>query len=119
MTYTVEDINKYQEENRDKLAEGIANCEEIPSIMKSLPMFKDLWAAGEWLGKMLREHGAEDMEVSDICFVHGQRSFGGDTKVEAVALANEYAATGDTEDKPGEELAQKINEKLLGSEANG
>lgn len=113
MTYTVADIDAFAQEHADELAKSLAENTEVPVMMKGLPMILDLWAAGSWLGITLREHGAEDEEVGNICFVHGQRSFGRDTKEAAVSLANEYAAKGETEDKPGEELAEKIHNELL------
>lgn len=109
--YTREDVEKYVLENSQDLVEGLANCDEIPSMMKD--HFQPIWNAGCWLSRTLRKDGASDEESSSICFAHGQRCFGRDPIDAALALANEYAETGDTKDKPGPILGEEIAREVL------
>jgi hypothetical protein len=51
--------------------------------------------------------------VRDIQMAVGQRAFGGDAWQAAVDYANEFAATGDTAEKGGLELAVKINREMV------
>lgn len=74
---------------------------------------KTLWDSGCWLAEVLREHGATDEQVRDTQMAVGQRALGGDAWRAAVDYANEFVATGDTEEKGGLELAVKINSEMV------
>lgn len=112
MTYTVDDAHKWIEENQQDLQRSLAESKEVPPPMKAIPQISKLWNAGCWLAEMLEEAGASEEENHDICFAHGQCCFGGNALEEAVRLLNEFVATGTTEDRPGPELAEKINERF-------
>jgi len=107
MVHTVEEAKAWAEENAERLQAGMLACASLPKHMKG-DWFQPMWNAGEWLDKVLTEHGATHDERSKICFVSGQRSCGRDTFEVAVALANEFAASGTTKDRPGVKLAEEI-----------
>ena len=111
--YTEDDVLKYVTDNKENLVKSLDECDGIPSFMKK-SQFQSIWDAGCWLGHVLRENGASDDEKGSILFVHGQRCFGNDPVKQAVLLANEFVNTGTTEDRPGMELADKINQEILG-----
>lgn len=107
--YTLEDAKKYVAENLDAIMQSYRESKDIPSWARS-PRMEECWKAGCWLNMMLkRNHGATAKEVRDIGFAHGQRSAFGDTWKWAVTYANEYTAAKTIKDKPGVELADRIN----------
>jgi len=110
--YTEEDVRKYTTGNKEELAKSLNECDDVPNFMKN--HFQPIWDAGCWLGSALREKGCSEEERANILFVHGQRCFGRDPVKQAVLLANEFVNTGTTEDRPGMELADKINQEILG-----
>lgn len=114
---TIEDAKQWALENAVMLHADRLACED-----ESVRMFNDimpdlakkLWDSGAWLAHELVAHGATNDQVSNIQMAQGQRAFGGDAWKAAVDYANEFAATGDTEEKGGCELAEKRNQELFG-----
>ena len=107
--YTIEDIQKYVDDNRADLTKRFMECEEVPEHFK-IPdsNFSNIWDAGCWMGKVLKENGASDEEDERICFAHGQTCFSRDPFESAVSMVNEFLETGTTKDQPGPELAEQI-----------
>lgn len=116
MPYTVEQAKQWAAENAEELDRcRQAEVAQIQSFNLFAPdLSKALWDSGCWLAEQLRSHGATDEQVKAIQFAAGQRAFGGDAWQAAVAYANEFEANGDTEEKGGIELADKINNELFG-----
>ena len=113
---TIEDAKKWARENAADLDAARLSCKD-----ESVRMFNDimpeksktLWDSGSWLAHELESLGATADQISDIQMAQGQRAFGGDTWQAAVDYVNEFAATGDTEEKGGLELAEKRHKELL------
>lgn len=102
---------QWVEEHRDELLEDLLNCDLVPHAFKD--SLKEPWCAGCWLKQALEGAGLSEDKAQEICFAHGQRCFGGDAYVWAVKYFNEYVTTGQVQDKPGEALAEKINNELF------
>lgn len=113
ISYTVEDVKKHIENNKETIIQALDDY-NLPSVLKSLPGMMDVFGAGEWISKTLHVLGATDKEIEEICFAHGQRSFGKDTFEAAVAYVNEYAKTNQVKEKPGMKLATKIHNEMFG-----
>ena len=114
--FTIEDFEKYENENRKDLQDSFMSCQEVPTFMKRLGSeFETMWNSGCWLKEELLKVGAKDKEADAICFVQGQKSFVGDTVKIAIELLNEYTSTGTVRDKPGTELAEKIHNSMVNS----
>ena len=114
---TIEDAKQWAEDHAGELDADRLSCKDDPvrmfnDIMPELT--KTLWDSGCWLAHELESHGATDDQVSSIQMAQGQRAFGGDAWQAAVDYVNEFAATGDTKEKGGRELAEKRNEELFG-----
>jgi len=117
LAYTIEDAKRWASENTEDLDRNRLRCDDVHVQMFNRIMpakSKVLWDSGSWLGARLRSHGATDEQVSSIQMAQGQRAFGGDAWRAAVDYANEYAATGDTQEKGGLELAVKRNAEIFG-----
>lgn len=109
--YSEESIRaKITKADREEMLVSLQACDEVPDFMKheDSPII-EVWVAGCWLSKKLEELGATKEQVEDIGFVHGQRCFLGNAYRHAAALANEFAANQEVADKPGFELAMKLN----------
>lgn len=98
-----------------ELEKSFMESNVVPNVFKKLdnPVFQ-IWKAGCWLDEMLRNAGASDEENTNICFVLGQRSVFGNPWKWAVRYANEFEQKRTVEDKPGVELADKLNKKCFG-----
>lgn len=75
---------------------------------------EELWDSGCWIQHKFREHGASDQQIYDAQFACGQRALFGDAFETAVAYVNEFIATRQLAETPGNELAQKICNEVLG-----
>lgn len=107
---TEEDVKKWLETERESCRRGLQDCDEVPEFMKKPGShFEEVWFAGCWLNEHLRLAGASEKEVSEIGFAHGQRSVFGNAVKWAVAYLNEFEKNREVKDKPGEELADEIN----------
>lgn len=107
MTHTVEECKKWIEDNREQALDGLSR--NLPSLIKG--RVEKIHSGGCWLEKVLKEDGANEQQVHDICFMYGQRCFGGDPYEVAVEYANQFVEGRITE-KPGAELAAKINKEV-------
>lgn len=113
----IEDVKAWCLENRAELDESRLACEDaaLQIINKMNPsLLKRLWDSGCWLAMKLREHGATEEQVQEIQFAHGQRAFGGCPYQVALGYAKEFAENGDTKEKGGEALADKIHGEVFG-----
>lgn len=109
--HTEEEATAWVNKIKDELLESLRNHPEVPGFMKEPGnRFEDVWCSGCWLKEKLREARATKKEVKEIGFAHGQRSFFGNTYKWAVSYLNEFESRGSVKDKPGIELADKINE---------
>ncbi len=99
-------------ENREACLANYRVSKEIPDFLRS-PRTELLWMAGCWLNTVLKQMGATDKQVFDIGFAHGQRSVFSDPVAVAVAYANEFESTKEVQDKPGLELADRLNEEHI------
>lgn len=80
------------------------------------PDTKEMWYAGCWLNGMLQEAGASEDVAAEICFAHGQKSVFanlGDGTVWDIAAQSLQQFKDGHWDKPGEELAERLNQKYL------
>lgn len=114
--YTIDDARKWANDNSIELDADRIACDDqsVQMLNRIIPdKSKCLWDAGCWLAEKLRERGANDEQVSAIQMAMGQRAFCGDTWKAAVDYANEFALSGDTKEKGGEELASKLNYELV------
>jgi len=119
MTLKIEDAKSWVQENYDDLERNRLECpdETVQMINRMIPdKSREMWNAGCWMAEQLREHGANDEQVSSIQMAQGQRSFGGCPWQAAVDYANEFIENGDTEEKGGVELAIKRNNELFGAQ---
>jgi len=106
----IDEVKLWVVKNRKELIASLRAEKEVPDFMKSPgDRFEDVWCAGCWLNDELKKSGATKDEIHNISFAHGQRSLFGNTYKWAVAYLNEFESKGSIEDKPGEELANKIN----------
>ncbi len=115
--YTIDDAKQWAVENLEELdSDRLSSKDKTVQLFNRLmpALAKVLWDSGCWLAERLREHGATDEEVGSIQMAHGQRSLGGDCWIAAVDYANEYASTGDTEEKGGLALARTRHSELFG-----
>lgn len=112
-TYTIEDAKAHVEKYRAEIMENLAKCKEAPEFFKTSPHFIERWQAGCFLNYHLQENGATDEEVHTIGFTHGQRSAFGDPWKWAVIYLNQYVATNSIKDRPGDELADQINNEVF------
>lgn len=111
---TLNDIYFWIKDNEDRLDKERTECkdESIVFLNRLAPAkCKELWDTGEWLAHTLKENSCPQEEVREITFMHGQRCFTRNAHEDAVELANEYINTGTTKDKPGLDLAKKINKE--------
>ena len=120
-SYTVDDAKRWAAEHsadldRDREASSDADVQMFNRLMPAIS--KELWNSGIWLRERLTEHGASEAQIRSIQMAAGQRAFGGDAWQAAVDYANEFAATGDTEEKGGVELAAKRHAEIFGQESN-
>lgn len=110
-TYTVEIAKQWARENAAELEASRLACPEkiVQQLNRSMPdLSRELWNSGCWLNERIADHGVPADQVRRIGMAHGQRSFGRDPWEVAVMYANEVAANGDTSEKGGKELADKI-----------
>lgn len=115
--YTVEDVKKWIVENNVELEKDRLNCQDetVKMLNRILPdKSKTLWDIGCWIEDVLEKLGADKEEISDAQFAFGQRAFGGAGEATAVAYVNEFVETKEIAEKPGPELAEKINNEILG-----
>jgi hypothetical protein len=109
--HTIDEAKSWVSEHRDELISSLRVNKEVPAFMKATgDRFEEVWCAGFWLIEVLEKYGATKEETFNISFAHGQRSLFGDTYKWAVSYANEFENKGNIEDKPGIELADKIND---------
>ena len=116
---TIEDAKQWARDNAAELdAARLSNTDESVKMFNSImpDISKKLWDSGSWLAHELESHGATDEQVSSIQTAQGQRAFCGDAWQAAVDYANEFTATGDTEEKGGAKLAKKCHEELSSKE---
>ena len=113
MEYTIDDINIYFSKNKIRINEAFNSCTEIPSFLKSQKKIKKIFIAGEWLGDILEKFNIEEEEKSDILFALGQRCFINDPYEIAIKYAYEYTSNKKIQDKPGEQLAEKITNEWI------
>ncbi len=114
---TINDAKQWAKDNASDLdASRLACADESVQIFNQImpDKSKELWDSGGWLAQELESHGATVEQIHDIQTATGQRAFGGDAWRAAVDYANEFAATGDTEEKGGPELAEKRHRELFG-----
>lgn len=109
--YTIKDAKQWAVDNSDEL-DGRRMSSRDPDVQmfNSIrpELSKTLWDTGMWLAHELETHGATREQVQDGQMALGQRAFGGDAWQAAVDYVNEFVATGDTEEKGGAELAEKL-----------
>lgn len=115
-TYTIEDAKQWAIENETELNRSRLSCKDsdVQMFNRIAPeKSKELWNSGCWLQDVLLEHGATDKQVKEIQFAAGQRAFGGDAWEVSVDYVNEFISNGDTQEKPGIELAKKRHNELF------
>lgn len=113
MKYTIEQAKSYVAENLEDIMLALEEYKEVPAVYKRYAPFIECWKAGCWLNKMLEADGATKKQIQDIRFAHGQRSAFGDPWEWAVKYANEFEESKAVKDKPGIELADRINSELF------
>jgi hypothetical protein len=108
--HTIDEAKSWVSEHRKELISSLISNKEVPEFMKEPGnRFEEVWCVGFWLHEVLEKHGATKDEIFNIGFAHGQRSLFGDTYKWALHYANEFENKGNIKDKPGIELADKIN----------
>ena len=113
---TIDDAKQWAEDNSHELDADRLSCkdESVRMFNQIMPeKSKELWNSGCWLANELESHGATADQIGSIQMAQGQRAFGGDAWQAAVDYVNEFAATGDTEEKGGPELAQKRHAEIV------
>lgn len=111
MTYTIVDAKSHVAKYIDEISQSYK--EKCPVHFDRM---WEVWQAGCWLNWILEEANCPDEERYNIGFTHGQQSVFGNTWEWAVRYVNEYFETGKIQDKPGIELADKINNKYIKKE---
>lgn len=105
--YVVDDIQNFINENEEDLRKSLKNNSEAVSGIVSSKI-EYIFFSGQWLGETLKKDGASEDEVLDTCFALGQRSMYGNPFDIALKYANEYLENGFVSEKPGDDLAFKI-----------
>jgi len=113
MKHTIEEIKEYVEEHKKEMKDSLKECKEAPDFLKNSEHFWHVWTSGCWLNNMLEKAGATKEQIHDIGFCHGQRSCFGNAYEWAIKYLEQFENNKFT-DKPGLELADKINEQYLG-----
>ncbi len=124
MKLTIEGAKLWAQENHNDLDKKRLNHPDdmVQMMNKMIPeksgdmgfRLKEIWDSGCWLGTQLELNGATEEQISSIQMAMGQRAFGGCPWQAAVNYANEFIETGDTEEKGGMELAEKLHNELFG-----
>ena len=120
MPKTIYDAKQWARDNTEELdADRLSsNDDAVQMFNRVMPeKSKELWDSGSWLAGQLRSNGATEEQISSIQMAQGQRAFGGNAWQAAVDYANEFEATGDTQEKGGLNLAEKRHEELFGRPA--
>lgn len=112
MKHTVEQAKAYVAEWIEDITASYEK--DVPEHQRHDRLF-ECWKAGCWLNAMLRAHECNGEELTSIGFCHGQRSAFGNTWEWAVKYLNEYEESKSIADKPGVELADRINEEMFAS----
>ena len=105
-------------ENRDGLTKSLIECtdDDVLFLLGIMPdKMTQLWDVGCWLKVKLMAIGCPERQAADICFAQGQQSVFRDPLEVALQYANEYERTAAVQDKPGLELADRINGEYLGA----
>lgn len=72
----------------------------------------EVWHSGCWLGEKLKEVGASEQEIKELCTTQGQKSlFSKDVWQTAQENLDDFNR-GEW-DKPGRELADRLNEEFM------
>ncbi len=79
----------------------------LAGAMRKPGFLREVFKAGEWLSDRLREAGEGEQSINDLCYAHGQRTFGGKDPW-IVAEASLQRFLNGQRDKPGIELAEKL-----------
>ena len=114
---TIQEAKQWAKDNAADLdAARLSSEDETVQMFNNIMPEKSkvLWDSGVWLAHELESHGATADQIYSIQTALGQRAFCGDAWQAAVAYANEFASTGDTEEKGGHELAEKRNREIFG-----
>lgn len=114
--HTIESAKADVQKNIDEIMDSYRKCKEIPEFMRNAHL-EELWKSGCWLKETLVRFGATEQQSTDICFAHGQRSVFGDPWKYAVAYANKWMEKMTIPEKPGPELANRINQEAFGEHA--
>jgi len=96
------------------VAEALADPPEgIPRAMLNIPLIREVYCAGSWLGGML-ERAAADQETNDaICFSAGQKMmFAANPWDVAQAALAQFTEDG-CFDEPGAALAERLNREHM------
>lgn len=120
--YSIHDAMSWAADNDAELDKSRLACTDstIKMLNRMSPeTSKKLWNTGCWIEEILEGLGADKQTIHDMQFAMGQRAFGGDPWAISVAYVNEFIANGGTEEKPGVELADKINSEMFGETSDG
>jgi hypothetical protein len=116
--FIVEDAKNWALENSVNLDESRLGHKDPAVVLlnRLIPdKSKELWDAGCWLQKVLREYGVDENRINEIEMALGQRSFAANAWNVAVDYANEFANNGSIKEKGGIELAEKIHNEVFNS----
>ncbi len=101
--YTLADAQAYRAKHAAEIGREY-DAEHFPDV----PKLREIWQAGCFLTHFLRKHGCQEKECRKIGFVAGQRAAHGDPWEWALKYLNEFLATGQVQDQPGEDLSKEI-----------
>lgn len=85
----------------------------LPSFLLTIPHFKPVYDAGEWLREELLAIGCPETLVGDLCFANGQRTaFRPDPWLIAAESLERWKSG--VVDKPGNELGAELANSVFG-----
>ena len=106
--HTIDEAQNWIALNKERLIAELQAETEVPDYMKkSGGIFEAVYCTAGWLNGKLKEAGATEKEVQDICFMHGQRCLTSNPYDCAVNYLNQFESS-KIQEKPGLDLALKI-----------
>ena len=105
------------DEHRKQCLEELAECDEIPKVLISLPIFQQIFFASEWMHAELKQLSANIDDIRRMKFALGQRSVIDDPVDIACEYLNAFVRMRGIPEMPGKALAEQIFAKMSTEES--
>jgi hypothetical protein len=112
---TADDVRLWAEERKEELLSSFESSDDYSIFFDSegYDRLKHLWYSGCYLNHTLTKNNVDIAVIKDAGFVHGQRSFFGNPYKWAAIICNQILIDGGLKDKPGRDLAEKLNDEHI------